>query len=80
MWPNRFPLLPLLLLIAPTARRADATLECDSDRLLRDTTSKCRADDIKRVFGGNRLRCRTSGHVSIIDGFFTDIHISLALH
>lgn len=65
MWPNRFPLL--LLLIATTARRADATLGCDSDRLLRDTTRTCRAGDIQRVFGGNLLQCN-SGLVSIIDG------------
>lgn len=68
MWPNRFPLLLLFLLIATTARRASATLGCGSDRnrLLQDTTSKCRADDIQRVFGGNLLLC-SSGYVSIID-------------
>lgn len=82
MWiyPKRFPLLLLLLLIATTARRANATLGCDSDGWLRDTPSKCRAGDIQRVFGGNLLRC-SSGFVSIIDGLGSslDIHISLAL-
>lgn len=68
MWPNRFPLLLLLLLIATTARRANATLGCSGNgtNLLRDTTSKCRADDIQRVFGGNLLGC-ADGYVSIID-------------
>lgn len=72
MWiyPKRFPTLLLLLLIATTARRANATLGCDrhSDGFLQDTTQTCRARDIRRVFGGNPLKCRTSGHVSIIDG------------
>ena len=72
MWPNRFPLLPLLLLIATTARRADATLGCGSSGYngwLRDTTNTCRADDIQRVFGGNLLQCTSkNGHVSIIEG------------
>lgn len=77
MWPKL--LLLLLLLIATTARRANATLGCGSYDRLRDTTSTCRAGDIQRVFGGNLLTCG-SGYVSIIDGFFTDIHISLALH
>lgn len=82
MWPNRFPLLlhPLLL-IATTARRANATLGCGSsgNRYLQDTAS-CRAGDIQRVFGGNLLQCN-SGYVSLLMvGFFTDIHISLALH
>lgn len=65
MWPKL--LLLLLLLIATTARRANATLGCDRAGWLRDTTSKCRAGDIQRVFGGNLLQCY-SGYVSIIDG------------
>lgn len=69
MWPERFPLLLLLLLIASTARRANATLGCGStgNRKLRDTAGTCRAGDIQRVFGGNLLEC-TNGYVSIIDG------------
>ena len=67
MWPNRFPLLLLLLLIATTARRANATLGCYSSGFLRDTTGTCRAGDIQRVFGGNLLTC-SNGFVSIIDG------------
>lgn len=65
MWPNRFPLLLLLLLIATTARRANATLGCGSsgNRYLQDTTKTCRARDIQLVFGGNLLQC-SSGFVS----------------
>lgn len=78
MWPKLLP--PLLLLIATTARRANATLGCDGYGYLRDPTNTCRAGDIQRVFGGNLLQCG-NGFVSIIDGgLFTDIHISPALH
>lgn len=83
MWPNRFPLPPLLLLIATTARRANATLGCDyhGNNYLWEITQTCRAGDIQRVFGGNLLQC-SSGYVSIIDGLCSPltIHISLALH
>ena len=63
LYPNRFPLLLLLLLIATTARRANATLGCDSLARLRDTANTCRAGDIQRVFGGNLLQC-SNGYVS----------------
>lgn len=70
MWiyPKRSPPI-LLLLIATTARRANATLGCSGNfGWLQDTANTCRAGDFQRVFGGNLLKCTSTGLVSIIDG------------